>query len=103
MSTEETFKFSCPHCNEHISATPEWYGKVTNCPHCSKKIEVPYPPAWQERIGAVPAEGELRTVVMQRTPRQTGPKPPARTPSVPVIPPQTDSTPAPSKPWWRFW
>lgn len=42
-------KFSCPSCDGHIEAGPEWAGEPTTCPHCNASIEVPaeaaFPPS----------------------------------------------------------
>ena len=37
------FKFSCPHCGRHISATTEYVGVRTTCPTCSSPFDVPAP------------------------------------------------------------
>jgi hypothetical protein len=37
------FKFSCPHCGQHIAATAEFIGAQINCPTCSRPFEVPSP------------------------------------------------------------
>jgi hypothetical protein len=41
------FKFSCPHCGQHISTTPEYVGVQSTCPTCSQPFEVPAPDAIQ--------------------------------------------------------
>lgn len=101
----DPFKFSCPHCSYHVTATPEWYGKMADCPHCSQRFEVPYPEPIQARFGTLPEEGALPTVIMHRAPSRPRPNPaiggshakkeasPARSP---------ESAP-PKKPWWKFW
>ena len=35
------FKFSCPHCQQSIEATPEYAGVQINCPSCQAAIVVP--------------------------------------------------------------
>lgn len=37
------FKFSCPHCNQHLTATPEWAGHSLKCPACQNDFNVPSP------------------------------------------------------------
>lgn len=37
------FKFSCPHCGQHISATAEYVGTDANCPTCEAGFVVPAP------------------------------------------------------------
>ena len=41
------FKFSCPHCDQHIACDQSYYGVQINCPTCSASIKVPmgYKPA----------------------------------------------------------
>jgi hypothetical protein len=39
------FKFSCPHCQQSIEATPEYAGLQINCPSCQTPIVVPEAPA----------------------------------------------------------
>ena len=46
-SKEMEFKFSCPHCGQHIAATHEYIGVQANCPTCSQPFEVPTPDAIQ--------------------------------------------------------
>lgn len=38
------FKFSCPHCQQNMSATPEYSGMQINCPACQNPIVVPAAP-----------------------------------------------------------
>lgn len=35
-------KFECPHCDQRISAEPEWAGKESECPSCSGYLVVPF-------------------------------------------------------------
>jgi hypothetical protein len=39
------FKFSCPHCQQNIQATPEYVGAQINCPGCQAAIVVPEVPS----------------------------------------------------------
>jgi len=48
------FKFSCPHCQQNIEATPEYAGVQINCPRCQGVIVVPKTPT-----AAVPRAGKL--------------------------------------------
>jgi hypothetical protein len=34
-------KFSCPHCDQHLSASEEWAGQSLQCPNCQKEFRVP--------------------------------------------------------------
>ena len=38
-------KFSCPHCNQHISCDEPWAGHQIQCPACRNSIVVPQPHA----------------------------------------------------------
>ena len=38
------FKFSCPNCQQNISATPEYSGLQINCPSCQTPMVVPQAP-----------------------------------------------------------
>lgn len=42
-SIVKDFKFSCPHCSQHLEAPPEMFGTVIACPSCKKQIQVPQP------------------------------------------------------------
>jgi hypothetical protein len=46
------FKFSCPHCQQSIQATPEYSGVQINCPSCQTAIVVPDAPAAASPPGA---------------------------------------------------
>ena len=35
------FKFSCPHCQQHLEAPEEMAGATIDCPHCKQRISVP--------------------------------------------------------------
>jgi hypothetical protein len=39
------FKFSCPHCGQHMQATAEYSGQQIPCPACQKLLVVPPSPA----------------------------------------------------------
>ena len=38
------FKFSCPNCDQHISADESWSGREIDCPTCKTRIVVPGAP-----------------------------------------------------------
>jgi hypothetical protein len=48
------FKFSCPHCQQNIQATPEYAGVQITCPSCQTAIVVPQPSE-----AAAPRPGKL--------------------------------------------
>ena len=35
------FKFSCPHCGQHILCDTQWSGREINCPACQQALIVP--------------------------------------------------------------
>lgn len=37
------YKFSCPHCSQHISVTPDLAGTKQHCPTCTQEFKVPEP------------------------------------------------------------
>lgn len=39
------FKFSCPHCQQHLQADEQFSGKQIQCPGCNHLITVPLSPA----------------------------------------------------------
>lgn len=49
---EDTFKFSCPHCGQDISARKELVGSKTTCQECREIIEVPDPESLLEQGSA---------------------------------------------------
>ena len=38
---QTAFTFSCPHCSQHISATPDFIGTDASCPTCNNAFVVP--------------------------------------------------------------
>lgn len=52
------FKFSCPHCQQNIQATPEYVGAQINCPSCQAEIIVPQAPDSGAQPGA-PKQSKL--------------------------------------------
>lgn len=37
------YKFSCPHCDQHIAYTEVYFGRSINCPRCQQIIVIPTP------------------------------------------------------------
>jgi len=35
------FKFSCPHCAQHIQVDSQWQGRELKCPACQERLIVP--------------------------------------------------------------
>jgi DNA-directed RNA polymerase subunit RPC12/RpoP len=49
------FKFSCPHCGQHIEADESMAGMAAACPTCSRQLVVPQPqPAIPPKIAQSP-------------------------------------------------
>jgi acetyl-CoA carboxylase beta subunit len=38
------FKFSCPHCNQHLQCDEQFSGRQIQCPHCDHLIRIPAAP-----------------------------------------------------------
>ena len=43
MQNEELIYFSCSSCGQDLTATPELYGKTTECPACNAALAIPFP------------------------------------------------------------
>ncbi len=75
------FKFSCPHCGQHLAAEEAWAGSQIECPTCHSRIIVP---RMAPAASAVSAPPPLPAVA---------PPPPARhpapAPALPQAPAQT--------------
>jgi len=44
-TTPAQFKFSCPHCGQHIFVTTDYVGTAGSCPTCNNDLTVPAPSA----------------------------------------------------------
>jgi hypothetical protein len=38
------FKFSCPHCDQHLQSDERLSGRQIQCPHCDTLIRIPHVP-----------------------------------------------------------
>jgi len=38
------FKFSCPHCNQHLQCEDKFSGRQIQCPACNHLIRIPAAP-----------------------------------------------------------
>lgn len=38
----QEFKFSCPHCGQHLQAPEDMKGQIIECPSCSNQLEIPH-------------------------------------------------------------
>ena len=41
MAIENTFKFPCPHCGQHLDAEYDMVGLEFDCPACGQPLTVP--------------------------------------------------------------
>ncbi len=41
---QRSTKFYCPHCQQHLEATPDMFGNIVDCPNCKKKLRIPKRP-----------------------------------------------------------
>jgi len=53
-------KFSCPHCEQHITCDALWGGHQLQCPSCQNTLTVPAPPPAAPAAAAVRAVGPAR-------------------------------------------
>ena len=54
-----TFKFSCPHCGQHISVEPSQAGSRGECPTCARPIIVPEYKPPRSPLRAIPPPPSL--------------------------------------------
>ena len=76
------FKFSCPHCGQHISCDEPWSGRQIQCPACQNSLVVPH-------LQPSPA-------IAQRAPGPPAPQPPAHSP--PKLPATSTQAARPAPP-----
>lgn len=70
------FKFSCPHCDQHLQCDERLGGKQIQCPACKHLIVIPPSPSQQAGGNLAPESGQTWAT---HIPRQ--PKPPATPPA----------------------
>jgi outer membrane lipoprotein-sorting protein len=83
------FKFSCPHCDQHIACDTGYAGVQINCPTCKQLIVVPQPPRSAAAPPAPPTTAPSLTT-QRPTSAPAMPSPAMRT-SVPPPPAQKKS------------
>jgi len=44
------FKFSCPHCDQHIQCDSKYSGRQIQCPGCNHLIVIPASPTVLEQV-----------------------------------------------------
>ena len=71
------YKFSCPHCDQHIAYNETWFGQSIHCPACQQVIVVP-------SAAAAPAPAAPRlSVRMDAKAQPTEPRPSVAAPPQP--------------------
>jgi hypothetical protein len=62
------FKFSCPHCGQHLAGTDAWVGRSLTCPTCQSAFTVPAP-AIATPAAPPPPPSPLRPAALPRAAR----------------------------------
>jgi hypothetical protein len=74
------FKFSCPHCEQHLKADEQFAGRQIQCPNCDHLIRIPAAPGhtadykpesgmtWMTHIGAGRVEAPPKLSLQQKPP-----------------------------------
>lgn len=72
------FKFSCPHCSQHLQCDERLGGKQIQCPACNHVIVIPPSPAQQAAGNYSPESGKTWATFIAPAPKEkiTQPKPP---------------------------
>ena len=71
------FKFSCPHCDQHLQGDERLGGKQIQCPACHHLITIPLSPAQQELGKKAVESGNTWATFLPRAPK---PKEPPKIP-----------------------
>ena len=69
------FKFSCPHCTQHLQGDERLGGKQIQCPACKHLIVIPPSPSQQAGAKFTPESGHTWATHIPRQPKP--PTPPA--------------------------
>src|SRR5947207_12188680 len=78
------FKFSCPHCKQHLECDERFSGKQIQCPACNHLVTVPVSPAKQAEGHKTVESGRPGTPSCQGTTRRAEVRaPPVEWPSPP--------------------
>ena len=72
------FKFSCPHCGQHLAASPDWIGRAFKCPTSQNEFAVLASSTIHATATAAPTPG---APAVPPPPAATWPPAPAPTPS----------------------
>ena len=64
------FKFSCPHCDQHLQCDERLGGRQIQCPACHHLITIPLSPAQQAQQGPPNVEsGNTWNTFIPRSPK----------------------------------
>jgi hypothetical protein len=69
------FKFSCPHCNQHLQCDEQFSGRQIQCPHCDHLIRIPAAPG---KTAQVSPESGMTWATYVPPANVPPPKPPAK-------------------------
>jgi hypothetical protein len=69
------FKFSCPHCEQHLLCDERLGGKQIQCPACKHLIVIPASPAQLAAGNFSPESGQTWATYIPRQPKPQSPPP----------------------------
>jgi hypothetical protein len=69
------FKFSCPHCDQHLQCDERLGGKQIQCPACKHLIVIPLSPAQQAQGNIAPESGQTWATFIPQKPKANQPPP----------------------------
>jgi len=78
------FKFSCPHCSQHLQCDEQFSGRQIQCPHCDHLIRIPPAPGKTAQFSAESGMTWATFVPPGEVPSQEAP--PARPSNAPSKP-----------------
>jgi DNA-directed RNA polymerase subunit RPC12/RpoP len=70
------FKFSCPHCDQHLQCDDRLGGKQIQCPACNHLIVIPPSPSQQAQGNYSPDSGQTWATYIAPKPKQNKPPEP---------------------------
>ena len=69
------FKFSCPHCDQHLQCDDRLGGKQIQCPACKHLIVIPLSPAQLAQGNLAPESGKTWATFIAPPPKAKEPPP----------------------------
>ena len=76
LPTMSEFKFSCPHCAQHLQGDERLGGKQIQCPACKHLIVIPPSPSQQAGEKFTPESGHTWATYIPRAPKPPVPEQP---------------------------